>query len=369
MKKRQYIALLSIIKEFQFFASQSRWYLVAITYASKLGITLPRVIVKLIWKKGKQEVRIQGVGNYASLSLIPAIVLARGRVDCAFITGSARSKSICEAWGLKTQIDDPSLATKSRMPLVIATPHQLHASAALNYLGSDIYVYLEKPLAITREQLRLVEEKYQRIGDNKVGNKENIMLGYNRRFSPAIKKLVSLWDLRNHEEPVSVEYRINFGPRVKNEMSDLKRGGGRLIGVACHYVDLILFLINSKPIKVSGVSLGSKDADTFSAIIKFENGSIATLIFSSEVSRELMTKEKIVITSSNNLCVIEDFKRLKFNHHKHYFGRQQMGSVDAMRAFLASSMTSSDVAISLREVFVGMNILFDLQDAFFKGIE
>ena len=137
------------------------------------------------------------------------------------------------------------------------------------------------------------------------------MIGFNRRFSPAIKKISTLDCILRRKKPLEITYRVNFGKRINNSMSNTSSGGGRLIGAGCHYVDLICHIVG-KEIKYL-FAQSSKDEDTFSVLFRFVDNSIATLIFTSDGNRNFDTKEEIFISSDGQNIRIKDFKNLKIN--------------------------------------------------------
>ena len=123
------------------------------------------------------------------------------------------------------------------------------------------------------------------------------------------------------KKPLEITYRVNFGKRINNSMSNTSSGGGRLIGAGCHYVDLICHIVKGNKYLFAQ---SSKDEDTFSVLFRFVDNSIATLIFTSDGNRNFDTKEEIFISSDGQNIRIKDFKNLKINK-KFLYIEEHMG--------------------------------------------
>jgi predicted dehydrogenase len=190
--------------------------------------------------------------------------------------------------------------------VVIATRHDSHAEIATQALRAKKHVFIEKPMAIDEssfERLRKEIEKATTV----------VTVGFNRRYAPLATKIAEL--LQNRTAPIQILYRVNPGI-IKPTHWTQKRsvGGGRIIGEACHFIDLLKFLVSSEIISVSAIGLNlSRNAnypsDNFSANFAFKDGSIATLIYSS-LANNLSGKEYIEIYNDGTTYELKDFKNL-----------------------------------------------------------
>ena len=160
------------------------------------------------------------------------------------------------------------------------------------------------------------------------------MVGFNRRFAPLIKKIKKEKWLNNCK--LEIQYRINFGEIVDNDLNNKKIGGGRLIGTCCHYVDLMKYICNAKITHVSAIGMSDDlqiRENNFSANFNFANGSIGNLIFTSSGNRKYIYKEKIVISGGSNNVEITDFKILKINNLTYRNYNNNYGALNIWKEF------------------------------------
>jgi len=185
----------------------------------------------------------------------------------------------------------------------ITTQHDSHSKFIIETLNSGKNVFVEKPLAITKTQLESV------INAHKKNKSNSLTIGFNRRFSPhmlAIKESLTI-----KEEPISISITINAGHLPKELwVHDMKKGGGRIIGEACHFLDLCVFLSGSEITKVCMNALGpnySTNNDVVTILLYLANGSIATINYFSNGSSKY-SKERIEVYSSGRIWITDDFK-------------------------------------------------------------
>ncbi|MER3127512.1 Gfo/Idh/MocA family oxidoreductase, partial [Bacillus pumilus] len=151
--------------------------------------------------------------------------------------------------------------------VLITTRHNLHASMVTQALKAGKHVFVEKPLALTQLELEEIISAYPKG--------KSLTVGYNRRFSPFVQKMKQLLGIT--PSPINIIATMNAGFIPADVwVHDLKIGGGRIIGEACHFVDLMIYLTGSKVSEVMMSGLGAHpETNTDNAIItlKFENGS------------------------------------------------------------------------------------------------
>jgi predicted dehydrogenase len=162
-------------------------------------------------------------------------------------------------------------------------------------------VFVEKPLALNNSQLNEI------IGAYKGSSGKTLTVGFNRRFSPHSLKVKSLLD----NSPMNVIATMNAGAIPSNSwIHDMNIGGGRIIGEACHFIDLISFFTGCKVVSVCMNAMGvnpSENADTATILLKFENGSTGTINYFANGSKEY-PKERIEIYSQDRTVVIDNFR-------------------------------------------------------------
>ncbi len=262
---------------------------------------------------GKLKVGVLGAGNFATRILLPAIKA----VDGCELAG------ICSRSGLKAQDAGRKFgfeyATSSEAQLladggidavVIATPHHLHAREVVAALHAGKHVFCEKPLCLSQEELREILGARQGVPDR------SLMVGYNRRFSPmgrALKEFVS-----ESGEPLMMSYRINAGliPR-NNWIQDPERGGGRIIGEVCHFVDFMTYMAGALPVRVWSHILPNSNLyceDNVVATLQFEDGSAGTVTYVANGDKTL-PKERLEVFTGGRVAVLDDFRRLELRHN------------------------------------------------------
>ena len=169
-------------------------------------------------------------------------------------------------------------------------------------MGKNTFV--EKPLAINSEQLESIKTVLKEYPN------ANLTVGFNRRFSPHVNKVKSL--ISNGKMPINITATMNAGYIAKDHwVHDLKVGGGRIIGEACHLIDLCLFLSGSQIRDVCAHKMGTEPdqkSDDVSILLNFTNGSNAVVNYFSNGSLKY-SKERIEVYSNNQTFVIDDFKR------------------------------------------------------------
>jgi predicted dehydrogenase len=165
-------------------------------------------------------------------------------------------------------------------------------------------VFVEKPLALTNDEIDQIEEAYKKSG-------KTITVGFNRRFSPfAVKAKQMIGD----SGPINVIATMNAGFIPPNVwVHDMKVGGGRIIGEACHLVDLITYFSGSLVDQVMMTSAGvnsEENTDNASILLKYRNGSVGVINYFSNGSKAY-SKERVEVYSQGRTLVIDNFRRLE----------------------------------------------------------
>ena len=191
--------------------------------------------------------------------------------------------------------------------IFITSNHKSHAKYVLKALKAGKNVFVEKPLAINKEELNKIKDFYN---SNKNLNKPMLTVGFNRRFSIYINKIKEL--VKNSNQPLFIHYRMNAG--YKDVNNQIFEEGGRIIGEACHIIDLISYITNSKLKSISTDSLSPKNNqflkdDNKSIILKYEDGSICSINYFA-VGSNLLDKEYMEIHFENKSIILEDYKKL-----------------------------------------------------------
>jgi len=205
--------------------------------------------------------------------------------------------------------------------VLITTRHNAHAKMVLDCLNADKNVFVEKPLCLNETQLNEIIEVYKQ--------KKNLTLtvGFNRRFSPFAVKMKQL--LGN--SPINIVATMNAGFIPADVwIHDLQVGGGRIIGEACHFIDLCSYLAGSNVVSVCMNSLGTNPAentDNVSILLKYENGTNAVINYFANGSKAY-SKERIEVYSQERTLILDNWIKLKgygFKGFKKMSSRQDKG--------------------------------------------
>jgi predicted dehydrogenase len=296
-----------------------------------------------------------GAGNYASRVLIPAFKRADVRLETLVTSGGLSSRIHGKKNGFYIASSDEAAVLDSETinTVVIATRHNLHADQVINALQKNKNVFVEKPLAITLDQIDRIETTYNSLKSEK----PRLMVGFNRRFSPYISKIKSL--LINQLNPKIFVMTVNAGDIPKNHWTqDSSVGGGRIIGEACHFIDLLRFLAGSKISEFKVTKIGDAFGietrnDKVSITLSFADGSIGTIHYLSNGGSSF-PKERLEIFSSGAVLQLNNFRELKGFGWKG-FGRkssfsQKKGQVECVDAFIKSIGSGSDAPIPFEEL-------------------
>lgn len=183
--------------------------------------------------------------------------------------------------------------------IMITTRHNLHAEMVIKALDKGKHVFVEKPLALNNQELEAIEESYKK-------NNGSLMIGFNRRFSPHIQKIKSLVG----DAPMNIVATMNAGEIPSDVwVHDMLVGGGRVIGEACHYLDLMIFLTGSRIKSVCMNAMGenpSENTDNASILVKMQNGSTGVINYFSNGAKSY-AKERLEVFSQEKVLIMDNF--------------------------------------------------------------
>ncbi len=259
-------------------------------------------------KKGIEDISVAliGCGNFSKSTLLPALKKQNAFTHTIASSSGVRSHFEGERWGFsqtttdtKEVFNNPDINT-----VIISTPHNTHAQFVLEALKKGKNIFVEKPLALTIEELEEIKEVYFQ-------NKKplQLMVGFNRRFSPHVKKIKSL--LKDYNTPKSFIYTVNAGKIDSDHWTqDKSIGGGRLVGECCHFVDLLRYLSASPIIEAKVSNAIGTSKDTFSIQLDFEDGSIGTVHYFANGDKSF-PKERLEVFCGGKILSLSNFKTLQ----------------------------------------------------------
>ncbi len=255
---------------------------------------------------GKIGLGFIGAGNFVRATILPNITKIEDfeLIGIATTTGTSIGQ-VVKKYPFKYSTTDYKklLEDKDIDLIVVATPHNTHAKFTVEALDAGKHVYVEKPLAITMEQLDDIKAAYER-------NSQHVFVGFNRRYSPFAKFIKE--NMSTDKYPCIIQYTVNAGYIPKEHWTqDPEVGGGRIIGEACHFIDLAVFLTGSLPESVNTAAIiGNTDhysnSDNVSINLTFKNGSVANIIYTAMGSKSF-PKERVTVFCNGNVGEINNF--------------------------------------------------------------
>lgn len=259
------------------------------------------VVNKKELQASKGTIGLIGAGNFTKMTLLPALKGTNAQIKHIVSSGGVNGTALARKHNIAQSTTDYDLVLDDKdIDLVmITTRHNLHANMVIKALDKGKHVFVEKPLALNLEELEAIEASYQK-------NNGTLMIGFNRRFSPHTEKIKSLVG----DAPMNVIATMNAGvipPEVW--VHDMEVGGGRIIGEACHYLDLMVYLTGSKIKAVCMNALGQNPAentDNASILVKMENGSTGVVNYFANGSKSY-AKERLEVFSQEKVLIMDNF--------------------------------------------------------------
>jgi len=307
-----------------------------------------------------------GAGNYASSVLMPAFNSCNVNLYTLASRGGQSGIQFGRKFGFKkTTTDlDEIYEDQSINTIVICTRHDQHYDQVKKALLSGKNIFVEKPLVMNIDELNEIEEIC-----NKVSKKQNyqprIMVGFNRRFSPFISKTKQL--LETIDSPKAFIMTVNSGfVDPDHWVHDLDIGGGRILGEACHFIDLLRYLAGSKIVNYYSNTLKSKISDTRTLELMFSDGSIGSIHYFSNGAKSY-PKEDLKIFSAGKILEVNNYKKLKgygwdsFNVMRSF--RQDKGNKYCVSEFVNSIKEGTQSPIPFDETVEVSRISIELQNS------
>ncbi|MAE71068.1 MAG: oxidoreductase [Gemmatimonadetes bacterium] len=310
-----------------------------------------------------------GAGNFARGTLLPSLEGAGPhRIEAVTTSSGITAHAAQERFGIARAHGGPEelFADENVDAVMILTRHDSHAELATRAMAAGKQVFVEKPLALDRDQLQRVEEARLEHGGA-------LMVGYNRRFSAAGAALATT--LSKLHGPFQIDYRINAGPIARDHWyQDPEVGGGRIIGEGGHFVDLLIHVLGALPTKASAHALADRSerwlaSDNVAASLSFDDGSVATLRYVSSGDKRY-PKERIEVLGDGAVVVLEDLRRLEM----HRGGKRTVqrfksgkGHREELAAFVESVATGGLDPIPFGELVAASEATFAIVESAARG--
>jgi len=298
-----------------------------------------------------------GGGNYASRILIPAFKSAGAQFHTIVTAGGINGVIHGKKAGFAEASTDIGaiLANAAINTVAIVTRHDTHAHFVAQALIAGKHVFVEKPLAIQHSELDQVRAAYDAA--HRSGNGPHLMVGFNRRFAPQVQKMKAL--LQAIKEPKSFIMMMNAGAIPADHWTqDMTVGGGRIIGEACHFIDLMRFLSGAPIVSIQARRMGDTPGlaiveDKASITLGFADGSFGTILYLANGAASF-PKERVEVFVAGRVLQLDNFRKLKGygwpGFSKMNLWKQDKGQNACATAFL-QAVQRGPAAIPADEIF------------------
>jgi predicted dehydrogenase len=320
--------------------------------------------------KGGVGVSFLGAGNFATATLLPALAHdARFVPRGVYTTSGLSGRDVAERKGFAfcAGSADDVLSDPETRAVIIATRHASHAALAVQALRAGKAVFVEKPLAMTEEQLDEVVAAQRETGGSPT-------VGFNRRFSPHTRRLRSV--LVRRAAPATVVIRVNAGSIPPTHWTQIpEQGGGRIVGELCHFVDLASCLVGKASVQVVARNGDPTKSplltDTVSVTLSYADGSLATLIYVA-TGDTAYPKERVEVFCEGKVMVIDDFKtstltqsgRTRTSRTQH----ADKGHAAEMKAFLDLAQGKRVPELTFADCVASMAATFKVVESLTTGL-
>jgi predicted dehydrogenase/threonine dehydrogenase-like Zn-dependent dehydrogenase len=291
-----------------------------------------------------------GAGNYATAVLIPVFKDAGARLRSVASTTGVSGVHAGRKFGFEETTTDANrlFEDAETRAIVITTRHNSHAHFVHQALLAGKHVFVEKPLCLTLEELASIESQFMSMPSPPL-----LMVGFNRRFAPQVQRMKQL--LTGTSGPKAFVMTVNAGAiPAAHWTQDREVGGGRIVGEACHFIDLLRFLAGVPIAEWQYLAMNATTQDTVTLLLKFADGSVGTIHYFANGSKSF-PKERLEVFASGRVLQLDNFRRLTgygwpgFN--KLNLWRQDKGQKACAQAFVDAIQQGLPSPIPVAEIF------------------
>lgn len=314
----------------------------------------------------KGWVAFLGAGNYAGRVLMPAFKAAGAVLHSVASAGGVSAVHFGKKFGFAQASTDgaAALADSAVDTVVIATRHDAHGRQVLASLEAGKHVFCEKPLCLTLAELAAIETAAVSRPN------QMLMVGFNRRFAPQVARMKAL--MATVAEPKSLVMTVNAGAIASDHWTqDAAVGGGRVVGEACHFIDLLRYLVGS-PIKShQALALARHPAlevtdDKVTILLSFADGSVGTVHYLANGDKAF-PKERLEVFCGGRILQLDNFRKLRGWGWKGFTSmnlwRQDKGQAACAQAFMDAVRGDGTPAIALDEVLEVSRVTIEIAES------
>lgn len=335
---------------------------IVINYADRPQGTDRTVEISARRPAKKGVAAIVGAGNYAGATLLPALACSGLRLKTIVSKGGVTGSHLAKKFEIEHSTTDLEavLADREIDTLIVSTQHNTHARMVLDGLKAEKHVFVEKPLCLTEEELEEIEAAVAPEGPI-------LMVGFNRRFAPQVVRMREL--LGSIQGPKALIVTVNAGMIPATHWTqDPERGGGRMIGEGCHFIDLMRFLSGSPIVALQASALHGGDQrpeENMAVSLQFGDGSIGTLHYLANGSKGF-PKERVEVFAGGRVLQLDNFRRLtgfgfpKFRSMN--LRHQDKGHAAELKAFADAVKLGAPSPISFGEIAEVTRVTFAISE-------
>jgi predicted dehydrogenase/threonine dehydrogenase-like Zn-dependent dehydrogenase len=264
-------------------------------------------VVQKSFEGKKGVIGIVGSGNFTSSTILPNLKKIDAAIKYIASSGGLSSTIMAKRHNIaKSTSNYKEILDDSDVDLVfVTTKHNMHGSMVLESIKANKSVFVEKPLALNETELQAIISEYNE-------RRVNVSVGFNRRFAPLAKKMKTL--LGNDNAPINIVATMNAGFIPADLwVHDMEVGGGRIIGEACHYIDLCSYFTGSKVKAVCMNAMGlnpEENTDNATILLKYENGSNTVINYFANGSKAY-SKERVEVYSQERTLIMDNWRKLQ----------------------------------------------------------
>ncbi len=317
-------------------------------------------------KDGKVGISLLGVGGFARSVILPALgkmsgielrgVVSKGGLSSAHVTTKYNA-----AWAGTDA--NTVLTDKGTDAVMIMTRHNVHAQQTLEALKAGKHVWVEKPLALSMDEIAKIEKAA-------AGSGRAVMVGFNRRYSPALIPLKQR--LESVSGPKQVLVRINAGRLEDGGWQQSDEGGGRLLGEVCHFTDMCLWMMGETLSEVHAVQGAGQD--DYVITLRFDDGSVATVFYTSEGDPS-QAKERVEVFGGGGVGVMDNYMSTTWSvngkkrvlYKKSMMKGQQKGHAPAIAAWVKACRGELGQIPTVEELCFSSRVTFWAAESISKG--
>ncbi len=302
--------------------------------------------------KGKGVIGIIGAGNYTSATLLPAIKPLGAQLKYIVSAGGLTASTLARRAGFACAATDyhEVLADGDVDLVMITTRHNLHAAMVIAALKTGKNVFVEKPLCLNEDELAEIESVYRTMVAS--SRPPLLSVGFNRRFAPLARQMKSLLG----QGAMNIVATMNAGFIPANSwVHDLRVGGGRIVGEACHFIDLCSYLAGSYVVAVCMNAMGTaprEDTDNASLLLRYATGSNAVISYLA-TGNKAYAKERVEVHSQGRSLILDNWRTLTGYGFKGFTSRRtkpDKGHAEQFRLLIDRLKTGGEAIIPFEEI-------------------